>query len=182
MLSLRSLAALAALALPVSLLANAGGPPIMRTGAPADGGLNCTVCHSSLGPANSDPRGRVTIEAEPYRPGVKQILKVIVEHPDMIRWGFQLTARLVRDERQKAGTFTQTSTVRVRCSGGAPDGNCGNNLEFAVHNASSTQLNTPNRGMWEIEWTPPAANEGDVIFYAAGNASNGNNINVGDRI
>jgi uncharacterized protein (TIGR03437 family) len=36
---------------------------------------------------------------------------------------------------------------------------------------------------FEVEWTPPAGSEqGDIILYAAGNAANSSNSNLGDRI
>ena len=72
----KSLCALGTAALPVVLYAFAEGPPIKRSGVPADGGLVCTACHVSEGPANSDPRGRFTIQTGPYTPGVKQTITV----------------------------------------------------------------------------------------------------------
>ena len=33
-----------------------------------------------------------------------------------------------------------------------------------------------------MDWTPPSADAGDVVFYAAGNAANGNASSSGDRI
>lgn len=80
-------------AVPIMLFAFSSGPPVKRTGAAVDGGLTCAVCHSNLGPANSDPKGSVTISAASYAPGVKQMVTVSVKHPDALRWGFQLIAR-----------------------------------------------------------------------------------------
>src|SRR3979411_1704622 len=83
-------------AAPVILLAFSTGMPIKRTGAPIDGGLSCTACHTSFA-VNSDPRGSVTIENTSYNPGVTQTIRVTVKHPEATRWGFQLTARSVND-------------------------------------------------------------------------------------
>src|SRR4051794_9374559 len=90
---------------PIALMAFSTGPPVKRTGAGVDGGLNCTACHRTFAPANSDARGGVTILAGSYSPGVKQVINVIVNHPDAARWGFQLTARLASDETKPAGAF-----------------------------------------------------------------------------
>src|SRR5690242_18637204 len=96
---------------PVLLLGFSTGPAAKRTGAAVDGGLNCTACHRTFSPANSDPRGRILIEAANYVPGVKQTIKVSVSHPDVARWGFQLTARLASDETKTAGEFSSDSIV-----------------------------------------------------------------------
>jgi len=85
----------------------------MRTGAGVDGGLTCTACHTSF-PLNDDSGGSVVIYANPYTPGIKQIIEVQVSHPAALRFGFQLTARLVSDETQEAGTFTADDNIRVR--------------------------------------------------------------------
>ena len=73
---------------PLVLQAFSTGPPIRRTGAPVDGGLNCTACHQTFAPANSDPRGKFQLQAAPYTPGAKQIVRVMIDHPEAMRWGF----------------------------------------------------------------------------------------------
>jgi uncharacterized protein (TIGR03437 family) len=178
---MKKLLASSLLAFPVMLLAFSGGPPIRRTGAAVDGGLSCTACHRTFEPANSDTRGRITIQAGSYTPGIKQLIRVTVEHPEAQRWGFELTARLASDEAKQAGTFTPTSNIRVACdpTGNAP---CNGALEFATHVAASTQQGTRNRGSFAVEWTPPATDVGEVVLYAAGNAANGNGIPTEDRI
>ncbi len=177
----RTLQLLAVLLAPVITLAVSTGPPPKRTGVPADGGVTCTACHTTYAPANSDPRGRVSIEVGSYTPGIKQLVWVTVEHPEATKWGFQLTARLASDETKEAGTFTPTSDIRVRCdpSGDAP---CNGGLEFASHVRASTQVGVRQKASWAVEWTPPSTDSGDVVFYAAGNAADNSNTNAGDRI
>lgn len=167
---------------PIVLFAFSTGPPIRRTGAPVDGGLNCTVCHSTFAPANSDPTGSVTIDAANYTPGVTQTIKVTIKHPQAMRWGFQITARTLSDETKQAGTFATNELVRVRCdSTPARDAPCSGALEFAEH--SNAAFTNPGAGFtYQVEWTPPATDVGDVIFYAAGNAANGDRNLTGDRI
>ena len=117
--------------------------------------------------------------------GVKQTVRVRVEHPEASRWGFQLTARLLSDQTKMAGTFTATADIRVRCDAGG-DAPCNGGVEFASHQRTatgdSTKPGTSGSNTFEIEWTPPAADQGPVIFYAAGNAANNSNTNAGDRI
>ncbi|HVW85476.1 MAG TPA: choice-of-anchor V domain-containing protein [Bryobacteraceae bacterium] len=167
-------------AFPVLLFAFSSGPPIMRTGAPADGGITCVACHRTYAPADSDPRGGVQIAASPYTPGVTQTIRVTIHHPEQKRWGFQLTARLASNPAKQAGTFAVNGLVRVRCSGGH-DAPCNGALEFAEHsNAQSTAVGAGFT--YTVDWTPPSAAVGDVIFYAAGNAANGDGTFNGDRI
>lgn len=160
------------------------GPPIKRTGAEVDGGLNCTACHRTYA-VNSGP-GKVTIDAVRYYPGRKQVVKVTVDDPAGQRWGFQLTARLKSDLTRQAGSFTADALTRVRCdptgADAAGDLGCGGALEFAEHNRDATRPGTAGPRVFEVEWTPPGRNAGDIVFYAAGNAANNDSTNAGDRI
>jgi uncharacterized protein (TIGR03437 family) len=158
------------------------GPLAAYTGAPMDfAGRNCTACHQTFAPANSDARGRITLQAVNYRPGVKQTIKVRVAHPEGARWGFQLTARSLNNPSIAAGTFTVSQGLLVRCLDGTSSP-CNNNPEFASQDASSTQVGKPDFGEWDVEWTPPASEVGAIVLYAAGNAANNNGTNAGDRI
>ncbi len=180
---MRSLSKLAisaiAIVVPATVFAFSGtnpnnpGPPLQRTGAPIDGGITCTACHATFAPANSDARGSVRIETTDYRPGTKQKIVVKLFHPDAMRWGFQLTVRTASDETKSAGTLTQTPAILVRSI---------DTREFATHNGTSNFLGRRNGNTWELEWTPPATDVGDVTMYVAGNAANGNGNNQGDYI
>src|SRR5689334_17186415 len=120
---------------PAFLFAYSTEPVTERTGAAVDGGQNCTACHRTFAPANSDPRGSVIISAQPYTPGVKQTITVSVNHPIQKRWGFQLIARLGSDETQQAGTFATSDTIRVRCTD-TQDAPCNGAIEFAEHSSA----------------------------------------------
>lgn len=170
------------LAAPVVVFGFSNGPPPRRTGAAVDGGLDCTACHRTFAPANSDPRGSVRIQTSGYHPGQKQMIRVTVSHPEAARWGFQLTARVASDETKMAGTLTpKPSETRVVCDNGqlAP---CNGTLEFATHLQTATSAGTRDGHTFEVEWTPPETDVGDVVFYAAGNAANSGNTNADDRI
>lgn len=156
-------------------------PPVLRTGAQIDGGITCNACHRGDAP-NADRRGSLQIQTTAYQPGVKQIIRVILEHPDARRWGFQLTARTATNEISAAGTFTATNLIRVLCAPTGTDAPCNGQREFASHTTNSIQLGTNGRSVWEVEWTPPAQDAGDVVFYAAGNAADNSANNTGDLI
>jgi len=166
-------------AVPIMLFAFSSGPPVKRTGAAVDGGLTCAVCHANLGPANSDPKGSVTISAASYAPGVKQMVTVSVKHPDALRWGFQLIARTAADQTKQAGTFSSDTVVRVRCETGNEP--CNGGIEFVEH-SNAPRTAAGDGFTFNVTWTPPATDVGNVIFYAAGNAANGDGSLTGDHI
>ena len=175
----RILTSLSAL-VPAMLFAYSTGPVTKRTGAAVDGGQNCTACHRTFAPANSDLRGSVVISAQPYTPGVKQTITVSVNHPVQKRWGFQLIARLGSDETQQAGTFATNDLVRVRCTD-TQDAPCNGAIEFAEHN--NAPVTAVGAGFtFQIEWTPPSTNVGEIHFYAAGNAADANATFTNDYI
>lgn len=146
-----------------------------------DGGTNCTACHRTFAPANTDPRGKFVITAGPYTPGVTQTIQVTISHPDQKRWGFQLTARSASDPSQGLGTFTPNTDIRVRCGTAGTDAPCNGALEFASHR-SAVVTATGAGFTYKVEWTPPANSAGDIVLYAAGNAADGNGSNTNDRI
>jgi uncharacterized protein (TIGR03437 family) len=174
-------------ALPVTLLAYPTGPPIKRTGG-VDGNINCTACHRTYAPANSDPAGSVTISnLNPYVPGTLQTLQVTVQHPQASRWGFQLTARFVTGGGTiMAGSFAPVDVeTKVVCDDGSELGSPGpcqaNQLQWIEHaNAPRTSLGAGHT--FSVTWTPPPDENGDIMLYVAGNAANGDDTFNGDRI
>ncbi len=168
------------------------GPPAGRTGAPTDGPATqtCGACHRNAAALPQVPNtegGSVAVSVVNYIPGQKQTIGVRITDTAGLRWGFQLTARLKTDETKVAGTFTANDDIRVRCGPAAlgdtsPAAPCNGEVEFASHSLAATKPGTPNPGLFSVEWTPPAANVGEIIFYVAGNATNNSNTNVGDHI
>jgi uncharacterized protein (TIGR03437 family) len=123
----------------------------------------------------------VTINASTYTPGVKQVIHVTVAHPEAARWGFQLTARLVSDETQQAGTLDGDDIVHVICDDGSKAPCAAPHTQFVEH--TSAPRTAAGVGFtFDIQWTPPATDVGDIVFYAAGNAANGDGTFNGDRI
>ncbi len=164
----------------------APNPMLKRTGAEVDGGLSCVACHTGAA-VNSDTRGKFTLIASSYKPGVKQTITVKLEHPEASRWGFQLTARAVNNLAKSVGVFTEDENVKVRCDDGVVNtrgvpGPCNGRLEFAMHTLASTRSGTRGGVEWLVEWTPPSDDVGDIIFFAAGNAANNSATPQGDLI
>ena len=169
--------------LPVGAAAFSTGPPALRSAIAADGGIACTACHRAAATVNPDALGSLSIQASPYRPGVKQTIRIRLTHPEATRWGFELSARLVSDELKQAGTFAPVAnSIRVTCAPSNTPAPCNGEAEFATHVAASTYAGQRDGAEWNIEWTPPATDVGQIIIYAVGNAANNNGANSGDFI
>src|SRR5260370_5444048 len=118
--------------IPVVLLAFSTTTLVRRAGAPADdNGATCTACHQ----ASATLPGSVSLNITSYTPGQTQLIHVMIQDPNAVRFGFQMTARSLNDPTQEAGTFTPVdSLVTVRCDDGTSAGSaapCNGMREFA---------------------------------------------------
>ena len=122
-----------------------------------------------------------------YTPGGAPVtITVTVTDPVNKHFGFQMTARPESDlSNGQAGDFTAGTHQLVICDDGnpKPTKGCSSNtpVEFIEHDypAESQVSTTP----YTFTWTPPSTNVGNVHFYVAGNAVNGNlQADSGDHV
>ncbi|MGB9611380.1 MAG: choice-of-anchor V domain-containing protein [Bryobacteraceae bacterium] len=157
-----------------SVWANSSGAPAQVSGAPGEG--TCAACHG--GTPNSGP-GSLQVRFDGlmnWTPGQPVRVKVTLSDPNATRWGFELTARAASNPNQMAGSFRIIdNTNQLRTAEGK---------QWVTHTLTGTRAGTTGSSTWEVEWTPPSdVGFGDVVFYAAGNAANGNGqADLGDRI
>lgn len=183
----RGMGAVALAVLPVLVYGHSDRPPDARkTGAPGDG-ETCELCHRFAFPNTRGGNVRVAFPAGlTYTPGVAQEWLVTVADPaaGAATYGFQMTARLVRDpEQAQAGDFQpadQTTAVRCDLPGntlrgalGCPGGESVQFIEHTAGTATST---------WRVIWVPPAVNAGTVSVYVAGVVGDGNREPNGDDL
>jgi len=133
------------------LFGNAANPPAAKTGAPGDG--TCAECHSGA----SDNPGSVVLvfSSFNYTPGVQQNIRVLLSpaHVPGLA-GFELTARLASNPLAQAGHFDGPVSVV-------------NGIEYASNQFSDSYI-FPILGVnFNVTWTPPAINSGDIIFYVS---------------
>ena len=167
-----------AIALASPILADVGGANPRLTGAPGDS--TCISCHGGGTPVNGGPGSVSIATTSTYAPGVKQRITVIVADSAQRRFGFELTARLSSNLiNGQAGTLAAVdNATQIICENGRRSPcTSASVVQFATHTQTGTIGNTFN-----IDWTPPATNAGNIVLYAAGNAANGNNSESGDRI
>ncbi len=162
-------AAIGMLVLMTSELEYSGGSPGAKTGSPGDGGANCTQCHSGT-PNTVDGWIESTIPAEGYVPGDTYTITVTGTHAGVSKFGFEATAE--DSENTKTGTLIVTDADETKLSNGN---------HSVTHKSGGT---TPSGDMksWSFDWTAPEAGTGDVSFYAAFNAANGNSSTSGDVV
>jgi hypothetical protein len=146
------------------------------TGSP--GALTCqrSGCHTGT-TLNGGP-GSITIVSPDltnweYVPGESYTIEVTVADADRSLFGFGLDALQANGDNAGtlvAGTGSQIKTAVV---GGFSRRN-------VVHQENSGT--SPQSHTWTFTWNAPDTDVGDVTFYAAGNAANGNGVSSGDRI
>jgi hypothetical protein len=145
------------------------GTPGGRTGSPGDNGNSCTGCHSGT-PQNASEWITSTIPGNGYIGGETYVISLTGTDASAALFGFELTAE---DETgEKTGTFTIINSTETKLA----------NANSAVTHTS--QGITPSGGSktWEFEWTAPETVPGDITFYAAVNAANGNGNTSGDVV
>ncbi len=184
---------LSAALLPALMFAYEYGPDPRYTGAPGDNPLACSNggCHTGLpagGPINAAGGAVIATfsSGSSYTPGGAPItITVSVTDPANKHYGFQMTARLESNlANGQAGDFTAGTNQLVLCDDGSVKiKKCptASPVEFIEHGypAGSQVSTTP----YTFTWTPPATNVGQVHFYVAGNAVNGNLLaDAGDHV
>lgn len=159
------------LIIPVSVIitASSSGSPGGKSGSPGDGGSTCNDCH--IGNPNT-ASGWITsnIPATGYLPGQTYTITATGTHVGVQRFGFELTAE--DDAGNKAGTFAITNATETKLTNG----------NKAVTHKTAGITPSGNSKTWSMNWTAPANNAGEISFFAAFNAANGNGNTSGDVI
>ena len=145
---------------------NNTGSPGRKTGSPLDG-RSCTECHT--GTAIQVEWISTNIPETGWTPGETYNITLNAAHETAKKIGFELTAE---NSSEKTGVFKISDASRMR---------------FSIQDKAITHKdvgNVPTNGenAWEMQWTAPAENKGDITFYAAINAANGNGNTSGDTI
>lgn len=146
------------------------GPPDGYAGAPP-GFRDCTQCHSDFGLNEGDGSLTVTGLPEAFFPGETYDLSVVLEDPEQMRWGFELT--ILDGSDQAAGTLVVTDPLRTQLSEG--------DLDYLKQTSEGTDNGTPNGPVsWNFQWIAPDASL--IRVYLTGNGANGDFGTTGDYI
>ncbi|MGI8988959.1 MAG: choice-of-anchor V domain-containing protein [Bryobacteraceae bacterium] len=170
----------------ILLYGYAQGPDAGLAGVPGELGT-CTGCHSG-----GSGTGNVKISfpnGNNYTPGVQQHLTLTVTDSAQRRWGFEMTARQSTNTQSMAGSFTPGADgyTQLICSQAAfktESSSCSQALplQYIEHTLRGTQNGTKGAASFQFDWTPPSTNAGNITFYVAANAANGDGNTGGDHI
>jgi len=142
----------------------ANNPPFYET---------CQACHSDL--LGDGALALLGVPLGGYSPNETYTLQVELRDPGQRRWGFELTV-LDDVSYSQAGTLAVTDPVNTQLSD-----NIGTDPDYLKQTVDGTYAGTLDGPVtWQFDWTAPAS--GNVSFYVAGNAANGNANPTGDVI
>jgi hypothetical protein len=135
--------------------------------------MSCYQCHWDN--LLNDPAGRISLSGitETYYPGERYLITVAIAHPELVKGGFQMSARF--EDGRNAGAFRNVDELTAV----VPDED--GRIRYIQHTAMGSRKVTGGKTQWEVEWTAPSAG-GAVLFHLAANASNGDASPLGDFI
>lgn len=162
----------ALIAVTVITLANSGGAPAGRTGAPGDSTCATASCHN--GTLNS---GNATIELNigddftSFTPGEQLSINIsLMNAQNVNKNGFQILA--LDGEGNNYGSWILTDEANTSIQSGA------NMREYVTHSRGGNVQDN-----WQVGWLPPEDELVDsVFFYLAVNDANNNGSRMGDNI
>lgn len=153
------------LAVAIVAFSFSSGVPEGHTGAPGE--VNCTSCHQTHALNSGDGSLSITVSTAAYTPGEVYEVTVEVMDDSLERAGFQLTA--LDENLEQAGTITDFNEEVLEL-------NNADGRQYIYH------IDASDQNSWSFQWQAPETNRGEVTFYAAGNAANGDFSNDGDYI
>ncbi len=146
------------------------GSPGNRTGSPGDNGANCSQCHSSSVQNAEDWISFDENLVNGYVPGETYTITLNPVYASANKFGFEMGVEDANNTIQGDWTSLDNRTALISFSHTITHTTAGN----VPTGSGSTQ--------WTMEWTAPEESAGDLTFYAAINAANGNGTTTGDHI
>ena len=155
-----------------SVFAYSFGPPDEKTGAPNESTCAQVGCHTG-NELNASGGSLMLTIPETYIPNEVYTIVVNLSRAGQSRWGFEMTA--LDADSARAGSFAADAAGNTQLSDA-------NNKQYIKHTTIGTDAGTNDAHSWAFEWTAPDADIGPITFYAAGNAANNAEGNIGDYI
>lgn len=130
------------------------------------GEKSCHTCHFDS--ALNDPVGSLRVSMD-----ASQELKVALRHPELVRGGFQLSARYADGEHagKQAGQFIPTN--------GLQSVETVNGISYLSHTHEGGAPTRPGVIEWSVKWVPPA-DSWNVVFHVSAVAADGDESQFGD--
>lgn len=151
------------------------------TGAPGDNTCAKSGCHTGSAVTYNDTTINQLIFSQPdstYLPGQTYTITVRTSNPGKQRFGFEFQP-IIDATSIEAGAVVITDAIRTH----TVTHMVGSDFRTsATHSTVGTPELSPGFNEWTFDWTAPATNVGDIVFYYATNSTNNNNASTGDRI
>jgi len=142
---------------------------------PFTGGFGEESCHSCHFDYDlNHPEGKLEIRGlkSAYEPGRAYEFEIVLTRDDMLKAGFQLTARF--EDGSQAGNFEPGDSLAFTPG-------LGGDVRYLQHAVGRTSVRNGAK-RWTITWIAPGERSGDVVFNIAANAANGDRSEFGDWI
>jgi len=145
-----------------------------RTNAPGESTCAASSCHGTNSDVlNGSGNVEISISDDPVSYELNKTYAITVQttDPDAARYGMQMTVlqgSAPTDASPSVGSWVAPTGTQIKSQG---------NRSYIVH--TSTENNT---GTWSFEWISPETDEGDITFYLAALAANGNGNKAGDFV
>ena len=154
-------------AIPISLIliSNGAGPQLRASGSPISSAKTCAQNGCHAGTVNSGGGNLGISGLTDYTPGEKYTISVNVNDESGSKFGFQAIA--LDSDNKPIGTIAATTGTEIQTISGD---------DYVQHSAAAAT------GAFSFEWTAPATDVGEITFYAAGNAADGNGMSDKDNI
>jgi hypothetical protein len=158
----------------VDVHSNNSGAQAGYTGSPNEN--NSRTCSSQNGGCHTGAgttfqQGMITSNVPEcgYNPGQTYTITLTVSSAGRSEFGFSVSPQL--SNGSTAGSMIASTGTQLNGGG-----------RYLTHTTAGTVESSPNTRVWTFDWIAPAAGSGDVTFYAAFNAANGNNASSGDLL
>lgn len=158
----------------VDVHSNNSSAPLGYTGSPNENNSRtCSSqnggCHSGSGTTFQSDMISINIPDCGYIPGETYSVTLTVSSIGRNEFGFSVSPQF--SDGLTAGTMIASSGTQLNGSG-----------RYLTHTSAGTIESSPNTRVWTFDWIAPQAGSGNVVFYAAFNASNNNDSSTGDLI
>jgi hypothetical protein len=147
---------------------NSGGSHGAKTGSPNDGN-NCTQCHSGTAQSASSSWISTNIPINGYIGGETYSITLTGVDENVVRFGFEFTAE--DSNNAKVGSYSLTNTTETKLV---------NSDKAVTHTGNGFTPDNDSSKTWTFNWTAPGSGTGNIEFYSALLAADGNMSTSGD--
>lgn len=152
------------------------GSPGGKTGSPVDGS-NCTQCHAGvINSGQGDLNITSNIPSSGYIPGTIYTINIDMNHPNFVKYGFELTAEGGTGVNPKIGGFSITNPIETKLI------NSNNAVTHTSNGINGSQGTSGFNKNWSVDWQAPSSGQGTINIYAAGVTANNDGDNSGDQV